>query len=103
MCLPSVKFSWPEVIELQDVKGINEEHVLLLRSVAVRAKFVHVIVGSPCQDLSGANTKRKEFGDKRTLLCYELLRVAAIEEERWPLVKISRTVENVKAMSIAAC
>eukprot|EP00973_Karenia_brevis_P088468 12266957-Karenia_brevis.AAC.1 len=98
-----VKFTWPEAVELGDVKKISEADILMLRSMAPRARFVLVAGGSPCQGLSGANAERREFQDERTLLFFELLRVCRLVEKCWPNVSVKRMVENVKSMSVEAC
>eukprot|EP00973_Karenia_brevis_P013199 1791629-Karenia_brevis.AAC.1 len=96
------KYAWPHVIEWGDIIKISAEEILRLKQLAPNARHVLITAGSPCQDLSGLNAKRKGLHGARSGLFFEILRVKELVEKHWPGVKITLMVENVASMSSEA-
>jgi len=82
---------WPDVPKWNDVSTLTGKHIL------AHAPVIDVVAwGSPCQDLSGANTNRTGLEGKRSGLFYEGIRIIKeLQEEsngQYPRISIWENV-----------
>jgi DNA (cytosine-5)-methyltransferase 1 len=82
---------WPDVPKWDDVSTLTGKHIL------AHAPVIDVVAwGSPCQDLSGANTNRTGLEGKRSGLYYEGIRIIKeLQEEsngQYPRISIWENV-----------
>ena len=68
----TVRYSWPDTVEAGDVKNLNEDTILGYRLKVPHARWLLLVVGFPCQDLSGLNAKRKGLEGQRSGLSHEI-------------------------------
>ena len=94
-----VRAAWPSVVDLGDLTKIDKGMLLALRSKAPHLRLLLITLGSPCQDLSGANVNAMGIEGTRSSLvfvCHEV--VALIRRVFNEPVKVRTMVENVKSM-----
>jgi hypothetical protein len=59
MCQRIVHASWPEAVQVSDIRRFGQDQPLAARALAPHAKVVCLISWPPCQDISGANSLAK--------------------------------------------
>jgi hypothetical protein len=86
---------YPDIVHFRDVTEFTRG-VMHGALAGVRVVRVLVLAGFPCQGLSGANALKLGFGDDRTLLFFEAIRVVKeVQEEKHSLDFL---FENVASM-----
>ena len=94
-----VKYTWPDAVEVGDVCAIAAEAVREWRQRAAMARWLLLVAGSPCQDLSSLNADRAGLSGSRSSLFFEIVRVRALLRQEWPEVEVVTLVENVASMA----
>lgn len=82
------KKNWPKIYHIGDVKGVMQRY-FNIGDISIDL----LIGGSPCQDLSQANSKRKGLAGERSGLFYEYLRILKEVKPKYFIL------ENVASMS----
>ena len=88
-----VKYTWPDAVEVGDVCAIAAEAVREWRQRAAMARWLLLVAGSPCQDLSSLNADRAGLSGSRSSLFFEIVRVRALLRQEWPEVEVVTLVE----------
>ncbi len=91
--------NWPETVQLGDIRGINARGEWANERGSGHFDKVQLdllIGGSPCQDLSVANSKREGLSGKRSGLFYEYVRLMRELQPRYFVL------ENVASMKAEA-
>jgi hypothetical protein len=87
---------YPDAILLDDIKEVDRA-ALDRHLSGVEARFILVVGGSPCQDVSGLNAQRVGLEGARSSLFFELVRVVKLlQDDRWTVFSMT---ENVASMS----
>ena len=90
--------AWPGTFELTDVRSDAAPLVTFFRERGPRLKFLLIIVGSPCSDVSALNAGGAGIGGARSSLLTEVPRIRDQLKAGLPWVTVHTLGENVASM-----
>ena len=99
-----VESFFPDVVCMDDVAAVTEEHVLEWRMKFANVGLVLLAAGPPCQGVSGLNADRKgALRDERSSLFQHVPRVEELLRRYFTWCPVRRLVENVASMDDKDC
>ena len=99
-----VESFFPDVVCINDVAAVTEEHVMEWRMRFANVGLVLLGAGPPCQGVSGLNTDRKgALRDERSSLFQHVPRIEEMVRQQFTWCPVHRLVENVASMDAADC
>ncbi|CAK0822773.1 unnamed protein product, partial [Prorocentrum cordatum] len=93
------KYAWPDVLEVGDVCSSGFAEAVAIRERVPHVKWILVVAGSPCSDLSRINAERTGLQGRRSRLFYEISRIVSLlREALGDFCTVLSLVENAASM-----